>query len=130
MVALAWVFRRHLRGVGVTAVVLLVIVAVVQGPVLWLFSVDRGQPVAAEVLLPVVASSFVHEPDNFSQGELELLSDIAPLEVWETQYDCDNANLLLFDPQMNIEAIRSDPSPFFRLGLRTLVRDFDTSAGM
>lgn len=130
LTVLAWLFRSSLRGVAITVLALLVIVAAVQGPVLWLFSVDRSQPVAAEVLLPVVASSYVHEPSNFSADELELLARIAPLDVWRSQYDCDRANALLFDPEMNIHAIRSDPAPFFRLGVRTLIRDLDTSLGM
>jgi len=130
MAVVAWAFRRDLKGVAITMVSLLAIVAFVQGPVLWLFSVDRGQPVAAEVLIPVVASSFFHEPGNFSQDERELLASIAPLDVWRDSYDCDSANPLLFDPQMNIDTIRADPAPFFRLGLRTTFRDPDTSLGL
>ncbi len=130
MAVLAWVFRQQLKQVGLTMVTILGIVLVVQGPVLWLFSVDRGRPAVAEVLLPIVASSYVHEPGNFTQAELELLATIAPLEVWRSRYDCDNADPLLFAPAMNIEAIRSDSMPFLWLGLRTIVRDIDTSLGM
>jgi hypothetical protein len=106
-------------------------VLLVQGPVYWLFTVDRGgKPAAAEILIPVVASSFVHEPENFDDVELRLLEEIAPLDVWESRYDCDAADPLLFAPELNIEAIRSDPAPFFRLGVRTFVRDLDTSLGL
>jgi len=37
---------------------------------------------------------------------------------------------LLFDPEMNIQVIRQDPAPFLRLGIRTVVRDLDTSLGL
>ncbi len=128
---LAVLNRRHVSRLAPAVLTMLGIVLVVQGPVFWLFSVDRGgKPAAAEVLIPVVASSWVHEPGNFDAAERELLASIAPLEVWESRYDCDSADPLLFDPALNIEAIRTDPSPFFRLAVRTIVRDFDTSLGL
>lgn len=127
---LAWVYRAHLNRVAIAALTLLAIVLVVQGPVFWIFSVGGGKPAVAEVLLPVVASSFVHEPGNFDNSEVALLASIAPVEVWQTRYDCDLADPLLFDPAMNIEVIRQDPSPFLRLGIRTVFRDLDTTLGM
>jgi hypothetical protein len=127
---LAWTNRDSLRRVGVTGLVLVGVVLVVQGPLYWMFSVDRARPAGVEVLLPAVASSYVHEPGNFDPAELELLSAIAPLEVWRTYYDCDEANPLLFAPGMNVEVIRRDPEPFLRLAIRTVVRDLDTTLGM
>ncbi|NNL12290.1 MAG: hypothetical protein HKO82_01215 [Acidimicrobiia bacterium] len=128
---LAVVNRKHIYRLAPTVLTLFAIVLLVQGPLYWVFSVDRsGKPAAAEVLIPVVASSFVHEPENFDESELRLLQSIAPLEVWESRYDCDAADPLLFAPELNIEAIRSDPSPFLRLGVRTFVRDLDTSLGL
>jgi hypothetical protein len=127
---LAVLNRRRLSRLVPAVLTLLGIVLIVQGPVFWLFSVDRGgKPAAAEVLIPLVASSFVHEPGNFSESEAELLASIAPLEVWKSRYDCDSADKLLFAPELDIEVIRRDPGPFFRLGVRTFVRDLDTSLG-
>ena len=63
---LAVLNRRRLSRLVPAVLTLLGIVLIVQGPVFWLFSVDRGgKPAAAEVLIPLVASSFVHEPGNF-----------------------------------------------------------------
>jgi hypothetical protein len=127
---LAWANRKNLSRLMPAVITLAVVVVVVQGPVYWLFSVERSKPAAAEVLIPVVAASFVHEPGNFTAEEVELLASIAPLEIWQSRYDCDSADPLLFDPSMDIEVIRRDPAPLLRLGLRTLVRDLDTSAGL
>lgn len=127
---LVWINRASLSRLAPTVLTLLAIVAVVQGPVYWMFSVDRSKPAAAEVLIPVVASSFLHEPDNFSTDELRLLSSIAPLEVWQSRYDCDNADRLLFAPETNIDSIRQDSGAFLRLGIRAAVRDLDTTMGL
>ena len=127
---LAVLNRQRLSRLVPTVLTLLGIVLIVQGPVFWLFSVDRsGKPAVAEVLIPLVASSWVHEPTNFDSSERELLASIAPLEVWESRYDCDSADPVLFAPELNIDVIRRDPAPFFRLGVRTFVRDLDTSLG-
>jgi hypothetical protein len=127
---LAVINRKHIYRLAPTVLTLFGIVLLMQGPVYWLFSVDRdGKPAAAEVLLPVVAASYVHEPGNFDESELRLLKSIAPLDVWASRYDCDTADPLLFDPEMNLNAIRANPAPFLRLGVRTVVRDFDTSLG-
>jgi hypothetical protein len=129
LATLAIVNRRNLGRLVPTVLTVATIVLVVQGPVFWLFSVDRSTPAAAEVLLPVVASSFVHEPDNFSTKEVALLTSIAPLEVWRSRYDCDHFDPLLFDPAFSVDAIRRDPDPVLQLGIRTLWRDPDTSLG-
>jgi uncharacterized membrane protein YhaH (DUF805 family) len=129
LVVLAWAYRSSLRVVAPTVATVVVLVLLAQGPLYWAFSVDRERPAPGEVLLPVVAASFVHEPGNFSSGDLELLSSIAPFDVWRNRYDCDHADPLLFDPEMDIAGIRADPNPLLRLGLKTLVRDPDTSLG-
>lgn len=129
LAVVAAVYRKQLRRVGVTVLTLFGTLLLVVGPVYWLFSVDRGRPAPGEVLLPVVASSFTHEPGNFDADDLDLLSSIGPLEVWESAYDCDTADPLLFADELDIEVIRRDPNPFLGLGLRTLLRDPDTSLG-
>ncbi len=129
LAVLAIVNRRNLGRLIPTVLTTVGIVLIVQGPVFWLFTVDRITPAAAEVLLPAVASSLVHEPGNFSADDLELLTSIAPLEVWRSRYDCASADALLFDPSMGIDVIRQDPAPVLGLGIRTLLRDLDTSLG-
>ncbi len=126
---LAILNRRNLGRLLPAVLTLAGIVAIVLGPIYWLFTVERVQPAAGEVLLPAVASSLVHEPGNFSAGDLELLTAIAPLDTWRSRYDCASADALLFDPAMNIDVIRQDPGPVLRLGLRTIIRDLDTSLG-
>jgi len=129
LAVLAITNRRNLGRLAPTVLAVAGIVLLVQGPVFWLFTVDRSTPTAAEVMLPVVASSFVHEPDNFSGEEVALLASIAPLDVWRSRYDCDYSDPLLFDPAMRVGVIRQDPGPVLQLGFRTLWRDLDTSLG-
>jgi hypothetical protein len=129
LAVLAIMNRRNLGRLVPTVLTVAGIVLVVQGPVFWLFTVDRSTPTAAEVMLPVVASSFIHEPDNFSSEEVALLTSIAPLDVWRSRYDCDHFDPLLFDPAFSVDVIRQDPGPVLQLGIRTLWRDLDTSLG-
>ncbi|MBT8203696.1 MAG: hypothetical protein HKN74_14405 [Acidimicrobiia bacterium] len=129
VVVLVIVFRNDLAPLAPAAAALVAAVVLVMGPLYWVFSVERERPAPGEVLLPLVASSYVHEPGSFSPADIALLESIAPLEVWQERYDCDSGDRLLFDPEMNIAAIRSDPNPLLRLGLRTVARDPDTSLG-
>ena len=129
LAVLAILNRRNLGRLVPMVLTVAGAVLLVQGPVFWLFTVDRSTPTAAEVMLPVVASSFVHEPDNFSSTEVALLASIAPLDVWRSRYDCDHFDPLLFDPAMSVGVIRQDPGPVLELGVRTLWRDLDTSLG-
>ena len=129
LAVLAIMNRRNLGRLVPAVLTVAGIVLLVQGPVFWLFSVERSTPTAAEVMLPVVASSFVHEPDNFSSKEVALLASIAPLDVWRSRYDCDHFDPLLFDPAFGVGVIRQDPGPVLELGFRTLWRDLDTSLG-
>ncbi|MGI9649148.1 MAG: hypothetical protein ACR2OI_11560 [Acidimicrobiia bacterium] len=129
LAVVAIVYRAQLRRVGLAAAAVAGTVALVLGPLYWVFSVDTGRPAPGEVLLPVVASSYVHEPGNFSEDDLALLASIAPLEVWVADYDCATADPLLFADDLDIEVIRRDPGPFLSLGIRTVLRDPDTSVG-
>ncbi|NNC93834.1 MAG: hypothetical protein HKN80_15225 [Acidimicrobiia bacterium] len=129
LAVLAMMNRRNLGRLVPTVLTAAGIVLLIQGPVFWLFTVDRSIPNATEVMLPVVASSFIHEPDNFSSEELALLASIAPLETWRSRYDCDRFDPLLFDPALSVDVIRQDPGPVLELELRTLWRDLDTSLG-
>jgi hypothetical protein len=126
---LIWGFRHVWKKLLPTAAVALGIVVVVQGPLFWIFGVDRDRQASAEILIPDVAASFAHEPANFTPADLADMEAIAPLDVWRERYDCDNANFLLFDPQFDIDRVRADPAPIMRLGLRTLFRDLDTVLG-
>jgi len=129
LAVLAIINRRNLGRLVPAVLTVTGIVLVVQGPVFWLFTVDRSTPTAAEVMLPVVASSFIHEPDNFGTEEVALLTSIAPLDVWRSRYDCDHFDPLLFDPAFSVDVIRQDPGPVLQLGIRTLWRDLDTGLG-
>lgn len=129
VVMLAIVYRADLAPLAPAAATLATAVILVTGPLYWAFSVERERPAPGEVLLPLVASSYVHEPGNFSSADVALLESIAPLDVWRDRFDCDSGDRLLFDPEMDIAAIRSDPNPLLRLGLKTVVRDPDTTLG-
>lgn len=128
-IVLAWAYRSQWRRTSIALAALAAILIFVQGPVFWLFSVDASDPAAAELLIGDVAASLVHEPGNFSSEELEYLESIAPREVWEELYDCDNANRILFDERFDKLRIRNNPGPFMRLAIKTAVRDTDTVLG-
>lgn len=129
LAALVWVFRHHRSGVKVLGAVTLGILLFIQAPLLAVFDVDRSLPAPAELMLGDITASLVHEPGNFSPEELAYLEQIGPLTAWRTAYTCYNQNPLLFNPEIDIDVIRSTPGRMFNLGIRTILRDADTALG-
>ncbi len=127
--ALMWTYRRLGRPLLLLAGVTLAALLFIQVPLLAAFGVDRSVPAAAELMLGDIASSLVHEPGNFSREELAYLEQIGPLDAWTSAYTCHNQNPLLFHADIDIDAIRAAPGRMFNLGLRTILRDPDTTLG-
>lgn len=123
LAVIAVVWRRQpksLLAVGATtgATVLLVV-----GVLYNVANVRTDAIEPSQVFLPDVAASFNTSPDSFNSDEVALLTALAPTRVWNSRYDCFDSTPLLFDPEFDHSAIRSDPSPYRRLQLRVLARD-------
>ncbi len=91
--------------------------------------VDRSAIEPGAVFISDVAASLHHEPTNFSDSELAYLATIAPLELWDSNYNCHDSTPLVFDPEFNVSPITEDGGRFQRLVAKTYLRDLDTVAG-
>ena len=94
-----------------------------------LAGVDRAAIEPAGVFVSDVAASFVHEPGNFSDEEVEYLASIAPLDVWRERYDCHDSTPLVFADRFDRSVITADAARFRDLVVRTYLRDPDTVLG-
>jgi hypothetical protein len=100
-------------GVGFVLPILLIVVLPVTN--------QRFEP--AQVFMPDVGAVVVHDRDALSSDDLALVTAVAPLAIWESQYRCGNSAPLVFHPDFSNAAIQSDPSAY-----RALVIDAAFSA--
>ncbi len=126
LIVLAWVHRRRLRRILVPALVTLATAFALTTPLAMALGV-RGEGIdPSQVFLPDVAASFNAEPQTFSEADLTLLGDLAPLQVWDTRYDCYDSTPLLFDPAFDHGPLRADRGAYRDLVLEVFIRDPDS----
>ena len=88
------------------------------------------QPIEpAQVFMPDVGSVVGHDPDALSPNDLELMVAVAPLTIWESQYQCGDSGPLVFHPGYNNSVIQDDPSSYRTLILHAIVGAPATVAG-
>lgn len=129
VVALGVANRHRLRRVGVVVGVVAASVFVVVAIGYRVLPVQTESIEPAAVFISDVAASYHHEPSNFSQADLQVLEAIAPLEVWDSRYDCLDSSPLVFDSTFDRSAIFDHPGDFRELVAKTVLRDPDTVAG-
>jgi hypothetical protein len=126
LVVLAVVYRRALMSLLPAFGVVVASVVLATGPLYGALDV-RGEGIdPAQVFLPELASSFTQEPESFDTEELALLEDLAPLNVWVTEYDCYDSTPLLFDERFDQAALRDSPGAYRSLEFEVLLRDPDS----
>src|SRR5690606_28660218 len=120
---LAWVHRSRLRRMvrlvavtALTAILLTTVLASAIGA-----TGDGIDP--SQVFLPDIAASLNSEPDTFSPEDIELLTDLAPLQIWTTRYTCYDSTPLLFDPSFDHEPLRSNRGAYRSLVVAVALRD-------
>jgi hypothetical protein len=129
VIALAIGFRSHLRhllmtgsavmGFGVILPILLTTVLPV-----------TDQPFeSAQVFMPDIGAVVVHDRDSLSSNDIDLVTAVAPLAIWETQYRCGNSAPLVFHPDFSNSVIQSNPSAYRALIARAVVGAPATVAG-
>jgi hypothetical protein len=129
VIALAIGFHTHWRrlllmgsavvGVGFVLPILLIVVLPVTN--------QRFEP--AQVFMPDVGAVVVHDRDALSSEDLALVTAVAPLAIWESQYRCGNSAPLVFHPDFSNAAIQSDPSSYRALVIDTVFNASGTVAG-
>jgi hypothetical protein len=89
-----------------------------------------NQPIEpAQVFMPDVAAVLAHDRDALSQDDLTLVTAVAPLAIWDTQYSCGDSAPLVFHPEFNNSVIQGDPSSYRTLIIHALVGAPGTVAG-
>jgi hypothetical protein len=126
LVMVVWLARRDWRVPMITGAVAAVVVFLVTGPLYASAEVIPNAAVPAEVFLPDVAASYVSEPETFTAADVDMLDDVAPLQVWTARYDCDESTPLLFDPAFDHQPVRAEPMKWLELEFDVLVRDPDS----
>ena len=127
LLVLVWVYRRHLKIVGITVGTAVLAVFIVVGPLYAIVDVQEGSSIEpAQVFLPDVAASYNDEPETFSESDIELMEQVAPRLIWTERYDCRDSTPLLFDPFFDQTAVRESPGEYLGLEIDVLLRDFDS----
>ena len=126
LLVLAWVYRRHLRLIGITLGTAVLTVLLIVGPLYAIIDVQGSAIEPAQVFLPDVAASYHDEPETFSEADIALMEAVGPLSVWRDRYDCSESTPLLFDPQFNQAPVRESPGEYLGLEVDVLFRDFDS----
>lgn len=123
---LAWIHRRRLRRAALPLAIALVTALLLTFPVAWLLDVTGAGIDPSQVFLPDVAASLNSEPETFPAEDIDLLDDLAPLDVWKTKYDCFDSTPLLFDPSFDHDPLRADRWTYRQLVVDVVMRDPDS----
>lgn len=128
-IALIIGFRSHRKGIARFAGALVGVAIVLPAILFPILDVEAEAIEPAQVFISDIAASLTHEPGNFTADELELLADVAPLDVWTDRYDCHDSTPLGFDPEFDASVITERSSEFRSLVINTVLTDLDTVAG-
>jgi hypothetical protein len=83
----------------------------------------------AQVFMQDVGAVVVHNRDALSSDDIALVTAVAPLGIWESQYRCGNSAPLVFHPVFNNSVIQDAPSDYRALIFHAVVADPATVAG-
>ncbi len=115
VVALAIGYREHLNRLAALAGVVLALGIALPLLLITALSVTNRPIEFAQVFMPDVAAVLVHAPDSISASNMELILAVAPIEVWQTYYDCGDSSPLLFNQKYNNGIIQENPWAYRRL---------------
>jgi hypothetical protein len=83
----------------------------------------------AQVFMPDVGAVVVNDRNALSMDDLALVTAVAPLAIWESQYTCGNSAPLVFHPEFDNSAVQRDPASYRSLILRAIVGSPSTVIG-
>jgi hypothetical protein len=126
LLVVGWVYRKHLRLVGIATATIALTVLIVLGPLYSMVGVQGSGIEPAQVFLPDLAASYIDEPETFSEEEEDLIEAVAPPIIWETEYDCYDSTPMLFHPMFDQTAVRQSPAEYRSLEIEVFLRDFDS----
>ncbi len=129
VVALAAAFRTRRRGLALMGIVAIGVGLVLPAVLISALPVHPQPIEPAQVFMPDVAAVVAHGREALSAHDLELISAVAPIEIWESQYDCGDSSPLIFHPEYDSSVIQGDPSSYRSLFLHALVGSPGTVIG-
>ncbi|MGI9585677.1 MAG: DUF6020 family protein [Acidimicrobiia bacterium] len=118
-VVLLVAFRTHWQKLLISGAGLLIVGVALPAVLLTALPVTQQTFEPAAVFMPDVAAVFVHDPTALSEEDLELMAQIAPLEVWNNRYSCGDSAPLVFDAEYDYGAIVGSPSDYQGLVIRS-----------
>jgi hypothetical protein len=125
----AWFARSSLARPAAALGSLVLVVAVVTGPVYAAADARLAVTDPATVFLADVAASYNAEPSSFSPADLQLMAAVAPLELWRDRYRCEESTPLIFDLAFDLDLVDRQGERFLDLERRILLRDPDSVIG-
>jgi hypothetical protein len=128
-VALAIGFRHQWRKLLAAGGAIVGVGIAIPTALLTVLPVNPGTIEPAEVFLPDVAAVVVNDLDWFSDADRARLEAIAPLDVWQSRYECSDSTPLVFDPNFNNAPPRDDPWTYRSLVARTAITHLPTVLG-
>ncbi len=128
-VALAVGFWRRWRPLLAMGGAVVAVGIVLPAVLLAALSVSPGTIEPAEVFLPDVAAVVANDPGWFDEVDTARLEAIAPIDVWQGQYECSDSTPLVFHPQFNHSPPRDDPWTYRSLVVRTAATHVPTVVG-
>jgi hypothetical protein len=126
---LAISFRRYWRHLVPMAAAVVGVGIVLPAALIAVFPVTNRPIEPAQVFMPDVGAVVVHNRDALSEADLALVTAVAPIEIWENQYDCGDSSPLLFHPEYNNSVVQNDSSSYRKLVVRAVLRAPSTVAG-
>lgn len=126
LAVIGWSHRSALGRPAVTVGVMAGLVALTVGALYGAVGAVSAPTDPATVFLADVAASYNEEPETFTESDLALMAQVAPLHVWRDRYSCYESTPLVFDPQFDLNQVEPD---FLDLERRVLLRDPDSVLG-
>ncbi len=128
-VVLAVVFSARWRNLLIGGGAMLGVGVVLPGILIAVLPVTNRPIEPAQVFMPDVGAVVVHARDALSAEDLELVTAVAPLSVWEEQYACGDSSPLLFNADYDNSVVQDNASAYRGLILRAVLAAPATVAG-
>lgn len=115
------------RVVASLAIAAVLFVGIIFPVYTWL-EVREGSTPIANFLLPDVARVHMDHADEFTPEQTAALERVAPLDVWEAEYDCDDATPLLTHEDFDTSVVAEAWSEYLELEIDLLSQFPETVA--
>ncbi len=114
-VAIAVVYREHVRRLLAFAGAIVAFGIALPMFLILVLPVTSRAIEPAQVFMPDVGAVVVHAPGSIPDSNMDLIVAVAPIDVWESRYDCGDSSPLLFDQNYDNRVVQDNPWAYRRL---------------